>query len=53
MSEVDQQAVIKQQHEDWMRVTATAVNQLHRSDGYKGVAQGELIRPRPAQGKKR
>lgn len=39
-------------HSDWMSVTSTAVNQVHRADGYKGNAQTELIRPKASYGKK-
>lgn len=39
-------------HSDWMNVTSTAVNQVHRADGYKGKAQGELIRPKASYGRK-
>lgn len=53
MTQLNEPCSVAQQHDDWMKVTATAVNQLHRVDGYKGAAQGALIRPQPAPGKKR
>jgi len=39
-------------HSDWMNVTSTAVNEVHRADGYKGKAQTELIRPKASYGRK-
>ena len=41
----DKQQAVQAAHEQWMAVTATAVVQLHCSDGYKGVANRPLIRP--------
>lgn len=43
----DKQQAVQAAHEQWMAVTATAVVQLHCSDGYKGVANKPLIRPQP------
>ncbi len=37
---------LDRQHQDWMAVTATAVNPVHRVDGYKGRPDQPLIRPR-------